>query len=170
MRVTIVEVAASVLAEYGMVPSLVSVREVFDVVGVPEHPEGVRLVSRTLQAPYIKNYDAPPAAAPAQWSELFDVRNWGFFTAVLGTRAVGRATIAWRTPGLDLFDDRDDVAVLWDLRVHPAQQRLGIGAGLFSAAEKWARAHGARMLKVETQNINVPACRFYEAQGCELRA
>ena len=25
-------------------------------------------------------------------------------------------------------------------------------------------------LKVETQNINVPACRFYEAQGCILRA
>jgi hypothetical protein len=22
---------------------------------------------------------------------------------------------------------------------------------------------------VETQNINVPACRFYAAQGCELR-
>jgi len=26
------------------------------------------------------------------------------------------------------------------------------------------------MLKVESQNINVPACRFYDAQGCELRA
>jgi len=23
-------------------------------------------------------------------------------------------------------------------------------------------------LKVETQNINVPACRFYEKQGCHL--
>jgi len=30
MSVTIVEAAASVLAEYGMVPSLVTVREVFD--------------------------------------------------------------------------------------------------------------------------------------------
>jgi len=25
-------------------------------------------------------------------------------------------------------------------------------------------------LKVETQNINVPACRFYAKQGCVLRA
>jgi hypothetical protein len=23
-------------------------------------------------------------------------------------------------------------------------------------------------LKVETQNINIPACRFYAAQGCHL--
>jgi hypothetical protein len=25
-------------------------------------------------------------------------------------------------------------------------------------------------LKIETQNTNVGACRFYERQGCELRA
>ena len=25
------------------------------------------------------------------------------------------------------------------------------------------------LLIAETQNINVPACRFYAAQGCELR-
>jgi hypothetical protein len=27
-----------------------------------------------------------------------------------------------------------------------------------------------RKLKVETQNINVPACRFYASQGCVLAA
>ena len=32
----------------------------------------------------------------------------------------------------------------------------------------WAAARGCRRLKVETQNINVPACRFYERQGCVL--
>jgi hypothetical protein len=25
-------------------------------------------------------------------------------------------------------------------------------------------------LKAETQNTNIPACRFYARQGCELRA
>ena len=29
--------------------------------------------------------------------------------------------------------------------------------------------HGCRDLKVETQNINVAACRFYAARGCRLR-
>jgi GNAT superfamily N-acetyltransferase len=37
---------------------------------------------------------------------------------------------------------------------------LGIGAALFRAAERWAVARGARWLKVETQNVNVAACRF----------
>jgi hypothetical protein len=30
-------------------------------------------------------------------------------------------------------------------------------------------AQGCRELKVETQNVNVAACRFYAALGCELR-
>jgi hypothetical protein len=29
-------------------------------------------------------------------------------------------------------------------------------------------ARECRQLKVETQNINVPACRFYARQGCVL--
>jgi len=41
---------------------------------------------------------------------------------------------------------------------------------MFKAAEAWSMAKGCRQLKVETQNINVPACRFYAKQGCVLRA
>jgi hypothetical protein len=43
-----------------------------------------------------------------------------------------------------------------------------VGTVLFQAAERWAASRGARWLKVETQNINVPACRFYARQGCVL--
>jgi GNAT superfamily N-acetyltransferase len=43
-----------------------------------------------------------------------------------------------------------------------------VGAALFRAAESWARARGCRQLKVETQNVNVAACRFYSRQGCVL--
>ncbi len=32
----------------------------------------------------------------------------------------------------------------------------------------WAAVRGYRQLKIETQNINVPACRFYAARGCTL--
>jgi GNAT superfamily N-acetyltransferase len=44
-----------------------------------------------------------------------------------------------------------------------------VGAALFQAAELWARNKGCRQLKVETQNINVPACKFYARQGCVLK-
>lgn len=36
--------------------------------------------------------------------------------------------------------------------------------------EAWAAARGCRQLKIETQNVNVPACRFYARQGCVLGA
>ena len=40
----------------------------------------------------------------------------------------------------------------------------------FHAAERWAWARDCRRIEVETQNINVPACRFYARHGCELGA
>jgi GNAT superfamily N-acetyltransferase len=69
-----------------------------------------------------------------------------------------------------MLEDRQDTAVLWDIRVAAEARRQGVGAALFRAVEKWAVAHGCRLLKVETQNINVPACRFYAKQGCVLGA
>ncbi len=78
--------------------------------------------------------------------------------------------VAFRTPGLHLLDGQEDVAALWDLRVAPAFRRRGVGTALFAAARTWAKAGGARRLDVETQNVNVPACRFYALQGCTLAA
>ena len=67
-----------------------------------------------------------------------------------------------------MLEGRDDLAVLWDIRVSPEARGQGIGAALFRAAEEWAKARSCRRLKVETQNINVQACRFYARQGCVL--
>jgi ribosomal protein S18 acetylase RimI-like enzyme len=65
---------------------------------------------------------------------------------------------------------RPDLAVLWDIRVHPDYRRQGIAAQLFSSAVAWAQAKGCDQLGLETQNVNVPACRFYASQGCQLAA
>ena len=60
------------------------------------------------------------------------------------------------------------MVVLSDLRVHPDYRDRGIGRELFQAAVRWGKERGCKLLKVETQNINVPACRFYARQGCVL--
>lgn len=168
LSIPIVETGPSALPEYGGTPSVFTVREVMDVVAAPGSPGGVRLVPRVIDQPYVKDYDAPPALSPSRWSDHFEVTHWGFLAARLEGDVVGRAAIAWRTPGLDLGEGRDDLGVLWDLRVRRSGRRQGVGAALFRAAEKWAVSRGARMLKVETQNINVPACRLYEAMGCVI--
>jgi ribosomal protein S18 acetylase RimI-like enzyme len=82
---------------------------------------------------------------------------------------VGGAVAAWNTPSVDMLEGRSDLAVLWDVRVDPEYRERGVGHCLFTAVTDWARTRGCRTLKVETQNINVPACRFYARQGCELR-
>src|SRR5262249_2258237 len=129
---------------------------------------GFSLSERNVQAPYVKDYDA--IEGPLQWQRSFDMSNWGFFAARSEGLRLGGAVVAFDTAGLAMFEDRKDLAVLWDIRVANEAREKGVGTALFRAAEKWAMAHDCQRLKVETQNINVPACRFYSRQGCVLGA
>lgn len=43
-------------------------------------------------------------------------------------------------------------------------------SALIRAAERWASARGCQKLKIETQNTNLPACRFYQRHGYVLAA
>ena len=121
-----------------------------------------------LDSSYIKDYDAT-GERPQDWATRFDTSQWGLFLARAEDRSLGGATVAFGTPGLDMLEGASDLAVLWDIRVTPGHRGRGVGRAMFEAAEAWSLARGCRELKVETQNVNVPACRFYAALGCELR-
>ena len=58
--------------------------------------------------------------------------------------------------------------VIWDIRVHPSYQGQGIGKKLMALAYAWAKERHAKELKVETQNNNVNACKFYQSMGFHL--
>ena len=170
MHVKIREETADTLAEYGAVSIAFEISRVFDV--EPGEAAGERFVlrERVLGDPIAKDYDADPGNPPADWPAHFDVANWGFLSAWVSERRVGGAAIAFRSPSLEMLEGRNDLAVLWDIRIAPAARGQGIGASLLAAAERWARKRGARWLKVETQNINVQACRFYARHGFVLTA
>lgn len=156
------------LAELARVPIAFTVDRVFDVVET-EGATGTRtLQERALPTSYVKDYDALAGEGPSQWARRFDVASWGFIVARVDDEWAGGAVIACRTAGLALLEGRPDLALLWDIRVMPAWRGRGIGSALFRAAETWAAARGYRQLKVETQNINAAACRFYARQGCVL--
>ena len=72
------------------------------------------------------------------------------------------------TDGMDILDGRSDSAALWDIRVRPTYQRHGIATALFRVASRWAKSGGCSLLEIETQNVNVAACRFYAKMGCVL--
>jgi GNAT superfamily N-acetyltransferase len=161
------EIGSNRLHEYARVPIAF---EVHTVLRVESLSLGFRLVEEPVARPYVKDYDASddPDGRVLNWPKHFDVSKWGFFTAREGGVDVGAATVAVHTPSVHMLEDRADLAVLWDIRVRPEQRRHGVGAALFRHASNWARSRGCRQLKVETQNTNVPACRFYSSQGCVL--
>jgi GNAT superfamily N-acetyltransferase len=163
------EPAAS-LAEYGRVPIAFRVDRLLEVSPIDAGLGGILLRERAVDPPYVKDYDAIEGNDPAGWASRWDVSNWGILSAFRQGRRVGGAVVVAGVEGLDMLENRTDLAVLWDLRVDHDQRRRGLGRALFAAAEGWARARGCRWLKVETQNINVPACRFYAGRGCVLGA
>jgi GNAT superfamily N-acetyltransferase len=157
------------LEVYEAIPISFRVERVLQIERPPENHIGFVFSERQLDAPYIKDYDLPDNR-PTDWAKKWDISKWGIFTADDGGALVGGAVVAWDTPEILQLQGRRDICALWDIRVLPSYRGRGVGKALFGAVADWARARGAIGLKVETQTINVTACRFYAAQGCTLAA
>jgi GNAT superfamily N-acetyltransferase len=190
-RIAVKTVGPECLRAYAAVPIRFWVRSYFDVQFLDQPGQdggqdvarqslggsglgGLALVERKVEPPYLKDYDLDDRVAG--WAEQFDVSRWGFFLAMSAggeggaSAPLGAVTVAFDTPSVRMLDGRRDLAVLWDIRVQPEARGQGVGAALFGAAAEWARERDCTQLKVETQNINVPACRFYARMGCKLGA
>jgi len=167
MTITIRNAGPDALPLYAQVPIAFRVESVFRVELIEGGLGGILLREERV-APYIKDYDTYGEDRPADWPQQFDVRNWGFFLAFDGDRSVGGAAVAFNTGGVHMLEGRGDLSVLWDIRVHPDFRGQGVGARLLWRAAEWSRERGCKQMKIETQNVNVSACRFYAAQGCRL--
>ena len=168
MNVEVSEEPISALADYASIPIAFEVSTFLDVKD-GRNGEFV-LTERKLAAPYIKDYDAVSGETPNQWAQHFDLSNWGLFVARVEGGSVGAAAVAFKTPTITMLEGREDLGILWDIRVRSEARGQGVGSALFRIAEAWAKARGCAQLKIETQNINVPACKFYSSQGCVLAA
>lgn len=168
MAANIESITTDRLAEYARVPMVCDVRSVLAVEELDGGIGGLQLREVSLETPYVKDYDADRGGGPIQWPLEFDLSRWGFWIAREGGEIIGAAAVAWDTPGIHELAGRPDLAVLWDIRVRPAHRRRGVGAALFREAARGAAANGCSLLKIETQNVNVPACRFYSRMGCYL--
>jgi GNAT superfamily N-acetyltransferase len=106
--------------------------------------------------------------SPREWPARFDLRGWGVFVARHFGVIVGGVAVA---PAVDVLPDvatHGAAAALWDLRVHPNHRGRQVGTALFHAATRWARTQEYRTLLVETQDVNVAACCYYQKLGCRL--
>jgi GNAT superfamily N-acetyltransferase len=165
MPVNIIEVGPERLVDYASVPIKVEVKSTLQVELVDGGLGGMLLRQVPVERPYVKDYDSY-GETPTDWPKLFNVTNWGFFLAMDGEKPAGAAAVAFDTSGVFMLEARRDLAVLWDIRSHPAYR--GVGIPLFRYAAEWSRKRGCRQMKVETQNVNVSACSFYLRMGCQL--
>lgn len=59
----------------------------------------------------------------------------------------------------------NSLAYIEDIRVGSNFRRRGTGIALLNKAEEWAKKGGMPGIMLETQDVNVPACRLYEKAG-----
>ena len=156
----------SALSDYGSVSIAFSTTTVLEVAWIANGLGGVRMVEAPLCQPLTKDFDQDEPVT--RWSSYGDISHWGIFGAFVDERRVGGAVVAHNTPGIHMLEGRKDLAVLWDIRVSPSVRRSGVGTRLLDQAIEYARACGCSVLKVESQNTNPAACRFYAKSGLQL--
>jgi GNAT superfamily N-acetyltransferase len=169
--VEITEIGPEELHLFAAVPIRFRVESVLRVEEVDGGLGGLRLVEEPVARPYVKDYDAElPQERPTRWPRRYDLSYWRFVLARESGESIGAAAVACGAQELDLMAGGEELAVLWDLRVHPDHRRRGVGAGLFERVLQCAREEGCTRLAIETQNVNVAASRFYASRGCRLAA
>lgn len=89
---------------------------------------------------------------------------------VNGNRPVGGAVLCSHSSELNMLEGREDLGVLWDIRVDSGYKHCGVGQSLFQLVKDKAENLGLIQLKIECQNNNVPAVDFYFKQGAHIGA
>lgn len=150
---------------YDKVEMKVRVEEIYEV--VIKDLDGISFIKKAV-APYIKDFSGH--ANYKRWNQQFDLSNWHFFMAFDGEKPVGGAVLCCHCAELHMLEGREDLGILWDIRVDSAYKRRGVGGKLFDMVKTKAKELGLCQLKIECQNNNVPAAAFYFKQGAHLGA
>jgi GNAT superfamily N-acetyltransferase len=166
LNVETLPVNKKTLEKYSTIPISFEVKSKLDIELISNGLEGIVFHEQIIDQPYTNNFDEQEK--PVSWADMFNMENWCMFLAKNGDTPVGGILIACKTPEVRMLEGRNDLADVWDIRVMPEYRHKGIGTVLFQKAIIWSKVKGYKQLKVETQNVNVRACKFYAKQGCKL--
>jgi GNAT superfamily N-acetyltransferase len=153
------------LAIYDQIPMVVDVRSEYKLEKIQAGLGGIRLVETPVD-PYLK--DLGQYAKMTELAQQFDLSHWGFWLAYDAQTPVGGAAVLCKSPQIQMLAGREDLGVLWDIRVADSHQGQGVGQLLFAEVKIWCQARGLKQLKIECQNNNIAACKFYHKQGAVL--
>ena len=103
--------------------------------------------------PYVKRYEKGDLTAHP------DAAGTWVFVAFLDGSLAGRIVLS---------EGWNRYAWVEDIAVDAGHRRAGVGRALMDRAIAWAVERGLPGIRLETQNNNVPACKFYESCGFRL--
>ena len=106
--------------------------------------------------PYLKTY----GPRRTDFAEYADADDRMIFLAYADNTIAGEVRIS---------DAWNKFALIDDFVVAPKYRRLGVGSTLIRHCVEWAKEKSFPGVTLETQDINVPACKLYERCGFELR-
>jgi len=163
--ITYREIDESYFDKYDKIPMFVHVKSILTLIKVENGLGGILLKETPIEE-YIKDLGVYEEAT--KYADEFDISNWAFFMAFDNELPIGAVTVASKTNEINMLDGRDDMSVLWDIRVDDRYKQQGVGTKLFNMAVDWSKSKGLKQMKIECQNNNVQACRFYHKHGAVL--
>lgn len=102
--------------QYDSLPMRVNVTSYYMVKKLNRGLGGFMIVETPVE-PYVKDFCICEDESVTRWDKQSDISNWAFFMAFDGERPIGAATVASRTEEIKMLAGRNDLAVLWDIRV-----------------------------------------------------
>lgn len=121
-----------------------------------------------LEEKNVKQFTKDFGKQISEWTKKVSKVNWKMYVAKDNDKLVGGCIIATKTKDVHMLEGRDDLAVLFDIRVIEEYKSQGIGYHLFNLAKYWSKKNGFRQLKIECQSSNYNAVNFYHRQGAIL--
>ena len=160
------EIPLEELDEYGNIPFYYKTSKKYELKKINNGLGGI-IFELTDVEEFYKDF----GSKVTHWKDTFDLSNWKFFVAYneIGKMIAG-CVVATKTNNCNMLEKRNDLAVLWDIRVMDEYKNKGIGQKLFDLAKTYAQENGFNQLKVECQNTNPAAVNFYHKQGMKLCA
>ena len=151
------EITVEQLDEYGKIPFFYKTNKKYKLKKINNGLGGI-VFDLIDVVEYYKDFGSEVTSL----KEMFDLSNWKFFVAYneVGKMIAG-CIVATKTNNCNMLEKRDDLALLWDIRVKDEYKYKGIGQKLFELAKKYAQENGFKKLKVECQNTNSAAVNFY---------
>ena len=112
------QVDRSYFPQYDQIPMRLNVTSYYKIDKINGGLGGLYLIETPVE-PYIKDFCTGEDTYVSRW-ERWNLTNWAFFMTFDGEKPIGAATVASRTKNVNMLDGRNDLAVLWDIRVNEA--------------------------------------------------